>query len=110
MIVVVGKSIHTLFWSTLLLGFLMLVFALIFVQIVSYHRRTEDEQLSSGAAQDNSSCTSTDDFPFKKYFGSVPAGMNSLFQCSTGGVDWGEVYDLTVSTNSYWAPVVFITF
>lgn len=92
MITVVVKSIKTLFWSICMLVFVLLIFGLIFIQNMTQFR------IENEAHRHNPDIV--------KYFGSVGATMTGLFQSNTGGVDWGELYDLV----AMWGPITGLLF
>merc|ERR1712032_1200388 len=92
------KSMATVVWSLIMIAFVLLLFALLFIQAVTEYRlEMEDPDLANAAI-------------LVKYFGSVGATVLALFQTSTGGVDWGDVYDLVSPAGPfyYWMFLAFI--
>lgn len=79
------SSWFAMFWAVVLIAFLTYMFALIFVQAMTEYAISHKDTLDSGLLDD-----------IDKKFGSVQAGILSLFMALTGGFDWGELYDLVV--------------
>eukprot|EP00927_Polykrikos_kofoidii_P081500 TRINITY_DN7893_c0_g1_i6.p1 TRINITY_DN7893_c0_g1~~TRINITY_DN7893_c0_g1_i6.p1 ORF type:complete len:680 (+),score=97.96 TRINITY_DN7893_c0_g1_i6:215-2041(+) len=68
------NSVRSLFWTCVLLFFMIFTISLYFTQLVT-------EARSRGA-----------DHPgLEQFFGSVPVSMRSFFQALTGGVDWQDL-------------------
>lgn len=97
MMKVVFQSFSTLLWSCLLLAFVLLVAALLFVQVMT------------GLRQENPDFDDVTMLRLVKWFGSIPSGMLILFQSTTGGVSWGDVYDI-VSLQSVTSGFGFVGF
>jgi len=76
MVISIISTLRTLFWSVVCTLMIMAGFAVYLVTIVSDHQASAGP--SAWAVQ---------------YFGSMPAGMLSLFAASTGGVDWQNISD-----------------
>jgi len=89
MMLVVVRSTITLCWACLLLAFFILVFSCLFIPVVTPARKT---LASNPSLPDDEARVVLEHL--KHFFGSVFDGMSTLFQCSTGGVDWGEVFDV----------------
>merc|ERR1740121_1716149 len=76
----------SLVWSCLFLLLTLMVSALMFVQSITTYRIDHPNH------NDDRLC---------EWFGSVPSAMLVLFMGTTGGMDWGDVYDVVVSTSSF---------
>lgn len=97
MIVAILDSALVLFWCVVLLLFMLLIFALLFVQYV------ED------FLKDN--CASMAECPHEELletFGSVEAAMLSLYMAITGGNDWAYYYHILSVAGV--APGLFMIF
>jgi len=75
-------SINSLFWCLVLIFFVLLVFALLFVQLVTEH--VIDEVNAGGQERMN----------IELLFGSVQQTMATLYMATTGGMDWREAYEM----------------
>eukprot|EP00927_Polykrikos_kofoidii_P015225 TRINITY_DN16758_c0_g1_i7.p1 TRINITY_DN16758_c0_g1~~TRINITY_DN16758_c0_g1_i7.p1 ORF type:complete len:640 (+),score=88.20 TRINITY_DN16758_c0_g1_i7:187-2106(+) len=80
------NSTVCLFWSIVMLGFICFAFGLIFVHIATMHIA------DSGKG---------DDERVLFYFGSVEGAMFTLYQATTGGVDWIEPYNAIAVTGTF---------
>merc|ERR1719330_458978 len=70
-----------LIWGCVFLLMLLFVVSLVLVQSMTNYRIEHDD------------CASTDECTFMRTeFGTVRDGMITLFQCTTGGTDWGDVF------------------
>jgi hypothetical protein len=76
-------SFFGLFWALVLIGVLMYIYALIFVQALTEYVIENRDEISK---------TQQDDIT--TYFGSVVAGLLTVYKCLTGGMDWGDIYIL----------------
>ncbi|CAE7757300.1 Scn10a [Symbiodinium sp. CCMP2456] len=74
-------SFSSLFWCLVLIFFVILVFSLLIVQLVTEHIVEKDVD---GLVKED----------FLYYFGSVQVTMATLYQACTGGVDWRNPYEL----------------
>jgi hypothetical protein len=83
------STFTTLFWSIVCLLMIMSAFAVFFITIVS------DYQASDGLNDE-----------LQEYFGSVPKVMLSLFQATTGGMDWRDLSNALLKI-SFW-PVAML--
>jgi len=94
MVISIVSTLRTIFWSVLCSLLIMAGFAVYLVTVVS------DYQASKGSHA-----------WARKHFGSMPAGMLSLFQASTGGMDWQVVSDPLwhVSTSACMAFLFYIS-
>ncbi|CAE7249346.1 SCN11A, partial [Symbiodinium pilosum] len=79
-------SFSSLFWCLVLIFFVILVFSLLIVQLVTEYI-IEQDPVGDQLKRD-----------FLYYFGSVQATMATLYQASTGGVDWRNPYELLAYT------------
>merc|ERR1719375_498741 len=68
--------VNSLLWAFVLLFFVMYAFGMVFIQatIGAPAKDVDDLELSE----------------LERYFGSYPQTMLSLFQCISGGTDWGD--------------------
>jgi len=82
MVMSIISTLRTLFWSIVCMVMIMAGFAVYLVTVVSDHEAMEGRTEWA-----------------QRYFGSMPAGMLSLFQASTGGMDWHMVSDGLWSTS-----------
>ncbi|CAE7313699.1 SGS1 [Symbiodinium natans] len=80
-------SFSSLFWCLVLIFFVILVFSLLIVQLVTEYI-IEQDVADNDPIKDG----------FLYYFGSVQATMATLYQASTGGVDWRNPYELLAYT------------
>jgi len=78
-----AKSSFALMWSFILLALIQLMFAIALVQHMSNLVSSKD----SGLSQDNV-------VAIRKAFGSVELATLTLFMSISGGIDWGDAYDL----------------
>jgi len=76
MVTAIVSTLRTLFWSIVCTLMIMAGFAVYLVTAVSDYQATEGPNSWS-----------------EQYFGSRSAGMLSLFQATTGGIDWNELSD-----------------
>lgn len=76
-------SLLGLFWCLVLITFVLYMFSLVFVQGLTSHVTENLDMLDDKTTQD-----------VKKLFGRVTKAMVSLFQSTTGGIDWHIVYEL----------------
>jgi len=81
MVFAIAASLQTLFWSLLLLGLIMYMFAVCFTQGVSDHLK-ERRMVSEWTKVD-------EDLQMK--FGSLGTAWLHLYQSISGGISWGEV-------------------
>jgi len=77
------STIRTLFWSVVCLLMMMSMFGVYFSTVIA------DYQAEVGT-----------DPNMAMYFGSMPAVMISLFQATTGGLDWRELSDLLLRAST----------
>jgi len=82
-------SLVSLFWCTILLVFILYIFALLIVQTLTY--------LLQGIR-------------VRILFGSVLQAAMTLFQSATGGIDWGDVYVLLLSVGGPLLAFLFVAF
>eukprot|EP00931_Biecheleriopsis_adriatica_P011022 TRINITY_DN112088_c0_g1_i1.p1 TRINITY_DN112088_c0_g1~~TRINITY_DN112088_c0_g1_i1.p1 ORF type:complete len:691 (+),score=101.13 TRINITY_DN112088_c0_g1_i1:47-2074(+) len=78
---------YTMFWSLVLLAFLLCLFSIFFVQMQASHAQdlvAQNVNATEGAFMQD----------FKTYFDSVPTSMVTLFATTTGGEDWLRVHAL----------------
>lgn len=71
-------SFVSLFWSFVMIGLILYIFALMFCQAVA-------SRLSIGVDEEY-------ERELYYYFGSVRGTTLTLYECTTGGVDWHDVY------------------
>jgi len=85
MIFAIFKSLDVLCWVLVVLLFFKYIFAMIFMHCtISYIESVTD---GDGAALD------ADEYSYlKEGFGTIVRAIVTLFECITGGRDWGEVY------------------
>jgi hypothetical protein len=89
-----ASSLQTLFWSLLLLFFVMFCFGVFFTQSVSDYNRTAEESETS---------------IMKVHFGSLPRSMYSLYLAVTNGKAWGDLLGSMMKIN-WFVTVVFIIY
>jgi len=104
MVTSIVGSLVSLGWSVVMLGLILFVFALFFVQQMAMH-------LSDSELFDESPLFKRQ----RKYFRSVQVAMATLSMCTTGGKDWEEVFELVVplglfSTVAFVFYIAFFTF
>ena len=98
-------SVQAVAWVIVLLSSLFLLFALIFVQLVSqylYETDAMDECRRLDCEcdmRDILSCKPTE--ALVHYFGSVQQAMISLYMATTGGLDWTNIWDVLIKTGYY---------
>jgi len=93
-------SMISLVWSCLFLLLTLMVSALVFVQSITTFRIEHPDH---------------NDSHLLDWFGSVPSAMLVLFMGTTGGMDWGDVYDVVKTTSPfngifYLSQIVFFVF
>merc|ERR1712113_391264 len=93
---VVG-SMGSLFWATTFLTLMLMMGALVFVQGMASYRMDNPER-------HHEQCDA-----IEPMFGSVLAAMITLLQTTTGGCDWGDVYDV-VRLSGTFNNVLFLSF
>jgi len=76
MVMSIISTLRTLFWSIVCMVMIMAGFAVYLVTIVSDYQAIEGSNVWA-----------------RQYFGSMPVGVLSLFQASTGGIDWHVLSD-----------------
>mmetsp|Transcript_22155 Transcript_22155/g.63530 ORF Transcript_22155/g.63530 Transcript_22155/m.63530 type:complete len:560 (+) Transcript_22155:79-1758(+) len=94
-------SFISLVWCSLMILFVVYVFALLIVQGLAQDLRDPEsrfDQVTEAAILDE--------------FGSVRSAMLSLIECTTGGHDWGTSLDLLWHSDSFvpWAFMAYIGF
>jgi len=77
------STLRTLMWSLVCVVLLMSGIGSYFAWVVADHLKQQQEAASSES-----------DDEVVKYFGSIPKIMISLFQATTGGMDWRDLSDL----------------
>lgn len=97
-------SLGSLFWATLFFWLMLMMAALVFVQ------STANFRIENSQCDDEELC---DQIPV--FFGSVLSAMIVLFQSTTGGCDWGDVYNVVALTGTSNAAfficfIIFFTF
>lgn len=92
----VSGSLVSLFWSLVLLAGISLLFAAVLVQ-----------QMSTALAEGVPDAAQTK-LMYEK-FGSVQRGLLSMFECISGGEDWGPIYSLASSAGLI-SSVCFLTY
>lgn len=95
-------SFKSLMWSFVMLGLILFVFSLFFVQQMAVHLA---ESSGSPELQELQ----------REYFGSVQQAMLTLSMCTTGGVDWEDSFELvrplgTIYALAFVFYIVFFTF
>jgi len=96
------SSLKFLAWTIVLLCFIIYLVGIYFTQLVADQREEEGTLPTSG---DPSEGEERD--PLQRYFGGLGRTVLTLFQCITGGVDWGEVLDPLAVQVSPWIAVIF---
>lgn len=90
-------SFVSLFWSIIMLGVILYVFGLFFLQQMTAHMVQVTEEMG-------------DDSLFEKqraFFGNIGQVILTLAMCTTGGKDWGVIYDLLLPVGPF-SLVVFV--
>jgi len=98
MIKCISGSLGSLFWCIVILFGIMLCFAVLFVQQMTWYviesqtflSESEEEEISAG-------------------FGSVQQGTFSLFMFFAGGAEWGDAY-LLIKKSGTFASIAFVTY
>jgi hypothetical protein len=94
------RSMVSLFWSCVMLGFALYIFALIFVQGIVGFLSLEGGNVDKDSLEDA-----------LKYFGSVSTTIVSLYMAVTGGDDWAVYYDVIERCGMFYsATFLFFTF
>lgn len=91
-------SMLSLLWACTFLLILLMISSLVLVQSMTNYRIDHPE------CQDTKECQD-----IRLWFGSVHSAMVSLFQCTTGGMDWGDVYS-RVELAGGTTPLFFISY
>jgi len=102
MMLSIAGSFASLFWSFVMLAFICGMFSLIFVQRLTNYLMEGHPALHQ---VDGSGSTLYQKILAK--FGSVELGCLSLYQTTTGGVDWEEVYNIIQKSGAV-NSVIFI--
>lgn len=88
------SSCGALFWSILMMLFLLTIFSLVCLQGLTLHIRSQGETMGSDVYAE------TDEYnDIMQSFGSVLTAMLTFYQATTGGVNWSETYDVLVSAH-----------
>jgi len=93
------SSTQTLFWSMLLLFFLLYSFAVCFTQGAVYEMLDWNDSFSDDAYED-----------LLKYFGSLGKTLYSLYQAISFGINWGVLVDPLLAADSYFTVALFFIF
>jgi hypothetical protein len=91
------RSFVTLFWSLVMIGFVLFVFALIFLQGLADTINAEHEDMSE-----------EDKEGVLKKFGSMRLSVLSLYQAVTGGDDWGLTYQIVMVAGPFYGGVFLL--
>merc|ERR1719512_102679 len=78
----------SLVWAVLFLFLMLMMTSLVFVQRMTEFRLHECKNDS-----DHDICPT-----IHKWFGTVADAMMTLFMSATGGIGWGDVYDIVMQT------------
>lgn len=97
----VGCVGPTLFWSMIMLIFILHVFGLFYVQEMTLFLKKKAEE--GDVDEETTSIILSN-------FGSVSAGMITLWKSSTGGEDWGYFYNLILQELGVFHAGVFVSF
>merc|ERR1711970_132099 len=94
------SSLWALFWSCIMVGLVLYIYALVFVQGMADHIIVKGDDLDSS---------------FKKRaldsFGSLPKAMLTLYMAAAGGVDWSGTYHMVQESGPlYGALFILFTF
>mmetsp|Transcript_76725 Transcript_76725/g.193713 ORF Transcript_76725/g.193713 Transcript_76725/m.193713 type:complete len:866 (+) Transcript_76725:65-2662(+) len=95
------SSLKFLVWTIVLLCFIIYLVAIYFTQLVADCIDGAEEGFLSGSDQDDERGR------LQHYFSGLARTVLTLFQCITGGVDWGEVLEPLAGQVSPWTAVVF---
>lgn len=103
MLASIVSSFISLLWSFVLLSVMLFMVALVFVQLQAGY--LIELELAGDIPEELL-------FEVKKYFGSIGTSMLSLYQATTGGEDWGQLYNAISSEGwmSCFTMVFFIAF
>jgi len=71
----IANTLRSLFWTLILMSLMLFVVGVHYTQLVTEHGRENPELLAEGR-------------DLRKWFGSLPRAILSLYQAMTGGVDW----------------------
>merc|ERR1711862_52074 len=77
MVLSIMSSTKALAWVVILLSTITYMVAIFFVEEASAHRVTHQDDIELNKQ-------------LKEFFGSILAGMYTLFLCFSGGINWGE--------------------
>jgi len=99
MVVALINSLLALFWCCVMLGFITMIFSLLFVQLVEDHMQ---EHLNEPCLGDP--CLNDE---LLDAFGSVQRAMLSLYMATSGGNDWSMYYNMLAETGDV-ASMLFI--
>jgi hypothetical protein len=84
LIVCLRGSVHSLFWSLVLLFTVYALFSLVLLQVITVHLIETDQILEESN--------------FYEFFGSVEKSILTLYKASTGGDDWSLAYQVIQPT------------
>merc|ERR1719253_549054 len=91
------RSLVTLFWSLVMIGFILFIFALIFLQGMADFMVTEhaiiDDELEAAVLNK---------------FGSMGSSVLTLYEAVTGGDDWGNTYHVVVQAGVFYGGVFLL--
>lgn len=99
-------SLPSLLWSSVLILATLLVFSLAFVQLVTQFQIDNPEKLAKDIVLKSR---------IEKHFSSIAVSMMALFQAGTGGISWGELFDVAAEVGpmgaiTYTLFIVFFIF
>jgi len=98
-------SIMSLVWATSFLAIIMMMFALVAVQRTTSYRLEMKHHNGGHCPEEHRGMCSK----MPELFGSVQKAMLVLFESTTGGTDWGDVFDV-VSITGISNSIMFICF
>merc|ERR1740121_2531460 len=93
-------SMASLLWSSVLIMVILLIASLTFVQMVSQLQMDSPDKVSADANLKGM---------INAHFSSVGVAMLELFMSTTGGREWGPLYDV-VKQSGYTAAVAFVLY
>jgi len=92
------KSFVTLFWSLVMIVFILCIFALIFLQGLSDFMTGEHETLDEATKQG-----------IHLWFGSMTTSILTLYKAVTGGDDWSAAFNVLIKAGAFYG-VAFLLF
>lgn len=98
MVDAIFQSLLPLIWTSIFLGILIFIFAVLFQQAVT--------NFLHGASEDDRMLVTR----LRTFFENIPLTMLTLFMSITGGISWWEVIQLVLEIETPWYGLLFVAY